>query len=363
MSAEGVRVGLVITALGCGGAERQISHLANFLAGRGHRVGMFVLHGGQVFYPLAPAVEVFLAPSQGLSRAGRGARRLTWLRRELSSFGPQVVVSFIEVANVFALLAAPRRVPVVVSERSDPRWHRPPALYRWLRRWVYRRAARLVVQAESYRPWAQGLVPGERVVVLPNPVLPAPAAPPGGPGRLVGVGRLAWEKGFDLLLDVCGRLLPRHPPWSAVIFGEGPARAHLEAQRARLGLGDRVSLPGQVVDPASLLRREDIFVLPSRYEGFPNALAEAMARGVAAVAFDCPSGPRELIRHGVDGWLVPAGDTVALEQALARLMTNPAERQRLAARAPEVTARFPAGELLGRWEELCLELAAGGPAR
>lgn len=357
MAGERLRVALVITALGCGGAERQLAHLAAFLGQRGHAVKVFVLHGGERFYPVPPAVELVPFPGDGVTPLGRGWRRWRWLRRALSAWPAQVVVSFIEVANVFALLAAPRHLPVIVSERTDPRWHRPPRTFRVLRRVFYPRAARLVVQSEELRHWAGLHVARERVVVLPNPVFPAPPVRPGEAGpQLVGGGRLSREKGFDLLLETFTQLGPRFPQWQLVIYGEGEQRGELEAQVRRRGLVGRVRLPGVVRDPAAHLRQGDIFVLPSRYEGFPNALAEAMAAGVAVVACDCPSGPRQLIRHGVDGLLVPPGDPEALAAALQRLMANPQERQRLAARAPEVVRRFPAEEILATWEQLCSEV-------
>ncbi len=356
---ERLRVALVITALGCGGAERQLAHLAAFLGQRGHRVRVYVLHGGEVFYALPPQVEVIPFSGAGATPLGRGWRRWRWLRRALAAWPAQVVVSFIDVANVFALLAAPRHLPVVVSERTDPRWHRPPAAFRALRRALYRAAARVAVQSEELRPWACRQAGRKRVVVLPNPVLPVTPAPPAGrPPQLVGAGRLSPEKGFALLVGAFAHLATLFPQWQLVIYGEGEQRGELEALIQRVGLHGRVLLPGVVRDPAAQLRQGDIFVLPSRYEGFPNALAEAMAAGVAVVAFDCPSGPRQLIRHGVDGVLVPAGEAAALAAALERLMADPEERQRLAGRAPEVVRRFPAEQLLAAWEQLCREVVA-----
>ncbi|MEP0773313.1 MAG: glycosyltransferase [Acidobacteriota bacterium] len=340
------------------------SRLASFLALQGHQVRVLVLHGGETFFPLPSTVELQRCPVAGGAAMARFYRRQMWLRRQLREFAPDLVLSFIEVANVHALLAAPPRVPVIVSERTDPRWHRPPAVYRALRGLVYGRAAHVLVQSEGLRSWAERRWKHGAAAVMPNPVFPAPPAPPlDRSPRVVSFGRLSEEKSYGDLLKAFAGVAPTFPEWQVVIFGEGPQRPRLLGLVQRLHLQGRALLPGAVPDPAAQLRRGDVFALTSRYEGFPNALAEAMARGVAVVAYDCPSGPRELIRSGVDGVLVPSGDLQALAEALRRLMESEQDRLRLGERAREILQRFPADEILARWETLCQRVALGATGR
>ena len=177
---------------------------------------------------------------------------------------------------------------------------------------------------------------------------------------MVAIGRLVDQKGFDLLLDAFAQLAAEYPDWSLMILGEGPLRVELVARARAFNLEQQVHFPGEVADPFPILREADLFVLSSRFEGFPNVLCEAMACGVAVISFDCPSGPAEIIRHGVDGILVPPGDVPALVAALDHLMRHQDERERLASRAPEVVKRFSRDKVLLLWEQLFEDVNSSG---
>jgi glycosyltransferase involved in cell wall biosynthesis len=149
--------------------------------------------------------------------------------------------------------------------------------------------------------------------VIANPVdLTPPRRRLTGTGRLVAVGRLVHQKGFDLLLRAFARIAPEHPQWTLTIWGEGDRRRQLEALCTELGLLEQVALPGLTERPGQWLEDAEVFVLSSRFESFGNVITEAMVAGLPVVAFDCPWGPGEILRDGEDGLLVPPEDVGAL---------------------------------------------------
>jgi GalNAc-alpha-(1->4)-GalNAc-alpha-(1->3)-diNAcBac-PP-undecaprenol alpha-1,4-N-acetyl-D-galactosaminyltransferase len=371
---------LVVSTLGPGGAERVLTLLANGQAERGERVTIVTLSGQDfplhwVLHPAVRHVQLGLLGERRdvIDAVRRTVRRWCVLRATLRRLRPDVIVSFMDTTNVLTLAAAiGLGIPTLVAERNDPHEEHIGEGYAVARRLLYRRASAIVVQtARAGRFFGGGLA--SRVRVIPNPVVP-PAGPDAvGPGpasgsgpaslgsdagsRIVAMGRLTPQKGFDMLLRAFAGVAPSHPGWRLTIHGEGPERERLERERARLRLERLVDIPGVTTDPAAALRAATIFALPSRWEGFPNVLGEAMAIGRAVVAFDCPSGPSELVRHEVDGLLVPPADEAALAGALARLMDDPELRVRLAARAPDVRERFALGRVLDAWQAVISESA------
>lgn len=364
-----MRLALVISQLGVGGAERVLSTMASYWADRGHDITLLTLWSQDSdFYPLSPTVKRVALGIMDSSANLRQTLRTTWrrlraLRAELRSARPEVAISFMDTINMLTLLATRGlSIPVVISERTDPAQHPIGTLRSWVRRGIYPWADAIVVPSRGAARWVEASIHGSLLRVIPNPVhkRSAEASPkPPRQGRLVvTLGRLIPEKQLDYLLRAFARCSPGHPEWSLEILGEGPDRVRLLALATTLGIRDRVRLPGNVPDPESILRRADLFVLTSRYEGFPNSLLEAMASGLPAVSFDCPSGPNEIIRQGVDGVLVPPQDLDALADSMARLMSDDAERKRLAARAVEVAERFGVERIMAMWEDVLREVRA-----
>lgn len=382
-----MKLALVIYSLSEGGAERVMASMANHWSRKGADVSLVTLDTAATDrYPLDPRVRrVALGlsgdsanPIQGMAS---NLRRVLRLRQALRSLRPEAVICFMESTNVLTILATRGLgMKVVVMEHTNPEIHQVGRLWNTLRRWTYRFADRVGVLTERTRPWAETLTRPGAVFVLPNPIQISPSGSaaetdlrtlanlPAAAGILVSMGRLAPEKGFDLLIRAFAPLAEAHPHFHLVILGEGAERAALEAERDACGLDGRVHLPGRVENPMAYLRQADLFAMSSRYEGFPMALCEAMASGLPVVSFDCPTGPGEIIRDQVDGILVPPGDAQALTRAMGRLMGDAAARKAMGEQGPAGMRRFSEDRIMAEWDRLLSELnqpprASGGPAR
>ena len=356
-------VTLVVPSLAAGGAERVVSTMANHWARAGHSVSVITIDSAHAdFYRLDAHVRRYAlglqAPSRNVWHALRQSwRRISHLRSALRDSGATHVVSFVERTNVIATAASMGLdVALVLAERTDPRAHRIGRLWNGLRRLTYPRAAAIVVQTASVREWAIAWLRADRVYVIPNPIdparwhIPEPRSP--RERTIVGVGRLSTEKGFDLLLHAFARVAPAFPDWELTILGEGPLRGELESLAESLGIAGRVAMPGNVASPECVLRTASVFVLPSRFEGFPNALIEAMASGCAVIAADCPSGPRHIVRDQDNGLLVAPESPAALGDALLRLLRDATERERLGRAAESVLLEYDADQVMRRWNEV-----------
>lgn len=347
----------VLPGLDAGGSEHVVSMLANQLVNEGFSVTLlaFVEAGTEPYYLHHPDVRLV-----GLGRpvifGGRAGQLLSVavkvyrLWRALNRLEPNIVLSFLTRTNVMSLLAG-YRYPVIVSERNNAAAQQLGPIWSWLRRKLYSRAAALVTmtsgamaQFERFAPSLQRVIPNHAVL----PEIPAVIKK----GRLVAVGRLVPQKGFDLLLEAFAAAASDHPDWSLTIWGEGPERSELESRCRQLGLEGRVSMPGLTATACGWTSDADLFVLSSRYEGWALVIGEAMAAGIPTVAFDCEFGPAEMIENGVSGVLVRNGDVVGLARELARLFVDDAERKRLGSAGRRAMERYRVPAIMSQWMNL-----------
>jgi len=364
---------LFIGTLKAGGAERVTVWLASELHRRGHDV-VVLTHS-------APDADFFTLPD-GINRETVGfdegrdtlpgkllvnIRRCLQVRRVLRRHRITAMVAMMPHESVMAVVSSfGRRMRVVVSERNAP-WHREQdKIWTALRRIVYRFSDAQVAQTQPIADWMRRETGSRSVAIIPNAVQPSlPSGPPVvrpqsfiRPGRklLLAVGTKPYQKGFDLLIAAFAQIANDYPEWDLAIPGLLPSRQEqgISGQdildtAARSGLTERVFLPGHIGNMPDWYAAADVFVLSSRFEGFPNVLVEAMGAGKACVAFTCDTGPEEIIQHNVDGFLVRDHTVDSLAASLDKVMRSTELRSRLAAAAPGVMQRYAPDTVLNAW--------------
>lgn len=356
-----MKVTLVIYGLGGGGAERVMSIIANYWVSKGWSVTLIMLVPSTTapFYQLDSRIQLKSLGIAGKSTSKLMAISSTWqrvkvLRQEIILSKPDVVISFMNSVNVYAIFACwGLKIPTIVSEHIYPGSNDANKIWKFIIKRAYRYADLVTVLTQNALPFYPANQ-GYRSSVMPNPIItPDPVTVTTkilSTPSLIAIGRLHPQKGFDLLLQAFNKIQAKHPDWQITILGEGPMRSELEALRAQLKLTDRVHLPGLVTNVPEYLNQADLFVMPSRFEGFPMALCEAMAVGLPVLAADCLSGPREIIADGINGILVKTEDVDALAVGLDRLMSDPIKRQQLAKNAPAILDRFGVDQVMRIWE-------------
>jgi len=370
------RVLMFLPDLDGGGAQRTFVNLAGALSGDAISPTLVAARAD------GPAKD-WLAPEVPLIDLGvRRVRHAVYpLWRLIHETRPDVVFATMADANVIAALAVfgqMRRPGIILRETNSHRERDDiGALHRKLIGLTYRRADAVIALSEGVRRelLEDYRLESARSVTIHNPVdvegfaatvesCRGNPAPLEGEGRMIlAMGRLHRQKGFDVLIEAFAGL--SDPSIRLVILGEGEERAALEAQAERLGLRDRVFLPGFDALPERWLAHADLFVLSSRWEGFGHVLAEAMTAGVPVVSTRAPHGPPEIIEDGKTGLLVPLAAPAALAQAMARLLGDEDWAHRLASAARIAVERFALPVIAGQYAEQIervanLHDAAGG---
>ncbi len=358
---------LVISSLSGGGAERSLILLAEGFMKQGYKVSVITIAGIETdFYQLPNgahrlALNVAKNSPSLIHSLFNNFHRLLVLKQAICSLEPDIVISFLDINNILTLIALINtNFKIFVSEQNNPRMHVIGRFWNILRRWSYPLATKVVSSSQGVDDYFNWLSKKKRAVIY-NPLATVNdnhtqtdliKSIDFQKKWIVAMGRLTHQKGFDILLTAFQEIANKHPDWQLLILGEGELRSDLEHKIEKLDLVERVMLPGRLDNPFPLLRLSKLFVLSSRFEGFGNVLIEAMACGLPVISTDCPSGPKEIIRQGIDGILVPNEDVSSLAIAMDCLISDEAKRQSLATHALEGAERFSLEKTIKRWENL-----------
>ena len=347
-----------------GGLQRSTLAAADCLAQSGHEIKIHclkTLDGGLA----GQRRDVVALVPEGSSKWGFWARVLRTLRRAIATELPDACIGMGLSTSILLVLATlgMRRPRLFGSERAYPPL--TPAAWHWkaLRRFAFFRLDMVICQTHQTADWYQESmgINRDRLAVIPN-IIEAPDAespqPPAELASLAGlplvacVGRLEPQKGFDLALPIFAGIADQHPDVRFLIVGEGPKKAEYQALAHQLGVAEKLSFVPRLPKLDGLWPMVSVFLLTSRFEGIPNVLAEAMANGVPCVAFDCPTGPAELIENDDNGILVPLGDTDEATRRCVDLLNDPALGRRLGDNARQVASRYSKPAICALWNGL-----------
>jgi GalNAc-alpha-(1->4)-GalNAc-alpha-(1->3)-diNAcBac-PP-undecaprenol alpha-1,4-N-acetyl-D-galactosaminyltransferase len=366
-----MKLTLVSSSLNVGGAERVMSIVANYWAAQGWQITILTFDdgGSPPFYDLDCRIDLQplgIRSQDGfrfsVSSVSYNLRRIQVLKQAIVASQPDLVISFVNTTNILTLLACRGlKVKTIVSEHVHPTFSQLNKITQLLQQSTYQQADLVTVQTHA----ALSFFPTDRykTFVIPNPVV-LPRSEPiqsqlyTDDRHLLAIGKLIPQKGFDLAIKAFAQVAQKYPEWTLTILGEGDLRSELEKLCLELDIEDRVFMPGVVKNIDAHLRKADIFILPSRFEGFPITLCEAMACGVPVIASNCLSGPREIIHDGIDGMLVAPENVSALVTGLNQLMSDPGKRQYLSHHAPKVLDRFGIEPVMTIWHRAIEQVLA-----
>ena len=357
------RIALVCISLRAGGTERIVSRLASHLAGT-HEVRIVLMASANRFYSVCSDVSLIEPVFQ--SRMELGFRWypkiVKHLWGEVRRFRPDIVMSFGEqIAPLVIPLSRLLRTRIIAFNRASPftslkgsRGILNPLIYPFATQVVVQNDFAYELLARRYRR--------TRFQVIPNPIdIPAEVPEPSARAkRILNVGTLGGKKNQEAIIRAFASL-KGCDEWTLDLVGEGPDRAKLERVAHELKLGNRVNFLGQRSDVGALMKRARVFAFSSLTEGFPNALAEALAAGCACVSYDCPTGPSDLIKHEINGLLVPNDDEAVFAQQLERLVLDDALQVRLSRQARKDICRFSEDRVLEQFDRLIAETLGHDP--
>jgi glycosyltransferase involved in cell wall biosynthesis len=282
---------------------------------------------------------------------------IRYLRRQRDG----ILVTTRPALNLLSAYFAPKRVIRIAQDHMNLESYKP-ALRDAIVKAYPRLDAITVLTEHDLAGWRAALPPDAavRLARIPNGIPPWAYPPAALDAKvLIAAGRLGSQKGFDLLLDAYATVAPKHPDWQLHIYGVGDWQQRLEAQIETLGLAGKALLRGMARSLDERFSQASIYVLSSRKEGLPMVLLEAMTAGLPPVSFDCPTGPAEVIKDGVNGLLIPPQDPAALAAGICALIEDPERRRAMGVAARESSAAFSMPMVRAAWENLFAELAAG----
>lgn len=343
------------SSMGKGGAERVISILANKLV-NDNEVSILINTNKNISYKLDEKVKIIALDNKYYKNTLiRNIYRIRQTRKNLLKEKPDIVLSFLPMPS-FRIIIANRklRIPIVISDRNDPKQEYASRLTNFLMNWLYPKADGFVFQTNKQKEYFDKKIQ-EKSTVIFNPIkdefLNAKNIKIADKENVViNVGRLVEQKNQKMLIDAFAKFSKRYPEYRLKIYGEGPLKDNLKKHIDDLKMNNKIFLCGITDNIKSELEKSKIFVLSSYYEGMPNALIEAMAVGCAVISTDCPcGGPCELIENGVNGVLIAVNNEIELVNSLEDLAQDENKLKVFSENAKNIAELLKTENIVKQW--------------
>jgi GalNAc-alpha-(1->4)-GalNAc-alpha-(1->3)-diNAcBac-PP-undecaprenol alpha-1,4-N-acetyl-D-galactosaminyltransferase len=334
-----MKICIVAPSLRMGGVERASSTLANRFVSEGHQVHFLPIITHEHFFALDQAIQI--SEPNFNARSLRVWRTIRWLRKVICQSKPDIVLAFNNIYGALAVAAlAGTRYKVCVSDRSSPFFKWPWKLDYFTRLiFFFRPPDAVISQTSIAAEFTRKRIRGRyKQTVIPNPLRAPKLHETSRKKIILAVGRLSdYLKGFDRLVVAFSKVDALG--WR-LVFAGGDDNEQLKALAQQHGVSHNIDYLGAVKDMDKVYSEAGIFVIPSRSEGFPNALCEAMAAGIPCISFDFVAGPSDIITNGVDGILVENGNIDSMADQIQRLITSNDLRKKLGENAKNIRSRL-----------------------
>lgn len=334
------KICFICPSLHQGGLENAVTVIANEIAQRGYEVSIVCIYNNSIFYKLHKTVKIVLPSYKrgGHSTLSYYWRSILYIRKQVKYLKPDVIISYGDYINPLTILATRGlKIPLYISDRSSPS-KSFPFIVKKMRKYSYPLANGIIAQTERAKEQKKEMLGRHytNIKVIPNPIRPIiEYTKIKQENVILGVGRHYKVKGLDRLIKAYSKLSASG--WKLVIAGNfGPHTPELKQLVKQHNLEDKVEFLGPIKDIDKLYCRAKIFVLSSRSEGFPNALIEAMASGLACISYDIVAGPSEVIRNNKNGLLLEEQNTESLTCAIEKLISNDELRKSLGKEAEKL---------------------------
>ena len=345
--------------MGSGGAEKVISILANQFVNNGLKVTIIGVstHETSSFYSLNEKVE-YITLHNGNKKRIRSLKRIRMLRKYFKMIKPSVIISFLPHVNVYTYYASfGLRMPVIVSERNNPKTDPKGFVLRRLKNIAFNVADGVVFQTNDAK-WCYRKSIRDKSTIIYNPIdlkIKEIDVSNIKNNVVLSVGRLKEQKNFKCLIDAFAIFSVNHPEYILRIYGDGPLKEELEEYASSKGLEGKFQLKGNDVDWQVKEKDDAMFVLASNYEGMPNTLIEAIGIGIPSISTDCPiGGPKEIIKNGINGYLAKVNDSQDIANKMEELLNKPLEYDN-----KEFLSKFDVNVITSQWIDYIYKVIEG----